>query len=149
MRTRLIERFWSKVARCGDDECWLWTPRACSNGYGQFKANRKMFSAHRVAWLLSRGPIPSGLNVCHKCDVRLCVNPSHLFLGTYQDNESDKKAKGRQAYGERNGLAKLTDETVRAIRASQESGSSIARRMGVSANIVCAARAGRTWRHVA
>lgn len=79
--------------------CYLWTARCSSYGYGTFRdgriATRKMWQAHRVAWILYRGEIPTGLSVLHKCDTRQCVNPAHLFLGTRQDNMDDMVKKQR------------------------------------------------------
>ena len=64
-------------------------------GYGQISVNGKPTRANRVAWEVARGRIPEGLCVLHKCDVPACCNVDHLFLGTYQDNHDDMKAKGR------------------------------------------------------
>lgn len=92
--TPVAEKFWRNVKR--SDTCWLWTAGRFENGYGQFSAPE--FSetrAHRVSYRLSVGPIPEDLYVCHSCDVKLCVNPAHLWLGTNQDNQLDALAKGR------------------------------------------------------
>ena len=97
MRKRpLVERFWEKVARAGAEECWLWTAGLGTDGYGSIGVSRGAVRAHRVSWEIAFGAIPSGLCVLHKCDVRTCVNPSHLFLGTTQDNTADMVSKGRQ-----------------------------------------------------
>jgi hypothetical protein len=91
--------------------------------------------AHRIAWSRVFGPIPDGLVVCHRCDNPPCVRPDHLFLGTHQDNDADRDAKGRTANGERIGAAKLTDEQVAEIRRLRDAGlsqTSIAARYGVS-----------------
>lgn len=94
----LAERFWPKVQHGTADECWLWTAALKESGYGQFMINslsRKPLKAHRISWELAHGSIPDGLHVLHHCDNRRCVNPSHLFLGTNDDNIRDMIAKGR------------------------------------------------------
>lgn len=87
------DRFLDKVMYT--DSCWIWTAATLHNGYGCFRTDYRTESAHRVAWQLFRGPIPDDMHVLHKCDVRCCVNPSHLFLGTNADNIRDRNAKGR------------------------------------------------------
>ncbi len=77
--------------------CWIWTSGWDKAGYGHSTGNVR---AHRLSWEIHVGDVPSGMLVCHKCDTPCCVNPNHLFLGTPQDNMSDKVSKGRQASGE-------------------------------------------------
>ena len=90
----LEKRFWAKVNKT--DTCWLWTGSLAGGGYGQIvDDDQKRDMVHRVSWRLHFGPIPDGLHACHKCDVRNCVNPEHLFLGTRKDNSQDMLAKGR------------------------------------------------------
>lgn len=77
------------------DGCWRWTGGLDGSGYGRWSIDGKYRSMHRVAWTAFRGPIPVGLHVLHKCDVRNCLNPDHLFLGTNLDNTYDMHRKGR------------------------------------------------------
>ncbi len=92
-------RFWTKYAESGIEDCWEWLAGRNRRGYGKFKMRRKTRPAHRVAYEMHIGPIPDGILVCHRCDNPGCVNPAHLFLGTAQDNMSDKVAKNRQSKG--------------------------------------------------
>ena len=82
----------SKIAANG---CLIWSGALTNNGYGQTSWHRRMAGAHRLAWQMIFGPIPPGLCIMHVCDVRACVNPAHLRLGTFGDNNRDTVAKGR------------------------------------------------------
>jgi HNH endonuclease len=90
-----------------------------TDGYGKLKWRGRVILAHRATWEVERGPIPEGLDVLHRCDNPPCRNIEHLFLGTSADNVADMDAKGRRRClaGETNPFAKLTDATVREIRA--------------------------------
>lgn len=95
----LEDRFWDRVS-IGGPGCWEWEGSLTRWGYGQLGFRRKdkktMLRAHRLMWLILRGDIPPGLCVCHTCDNRKCVRPSHLWLGTVGDNNRDTALKGRQ-----------------------------------------------------
>jgi hypothetical protein len=150
MKPTLLERFLAKVSpepTCG---CWLWKGFDRS-GYGCIFIGEKYALAHRVAWTLFRGEIPAGMQVCHRCDVRACVNPDHLFLGTPAENSADMKRKGRSSAGEKNGNAKLDASQVRTIKALLAEGEEIgavAARFGVTRSAVKGIRSGRSWRHL-
>ncbi len=109
-------RFWSKVGVHEVDECWEWQAGKDRDDYGQFWITNTNWRAHRVAWILTFGPIPKGLHCCHHCDNPGCCNPYHLFLGTAKDNAVDAARKGRKARGEGHGNSKLTKEEVLEIR---------------------------------
>lgn len=151
MKKSLQERFLGKIHVDEATKCWLWRGAIDSDGYGLMHIGRKSRRAHRMAWMLFRGEIPEGMLVCHRCDIRCCVNPDHLFLGTYAQNSADMKQKGRQRKGEKNPTARLNAEQVRMIRgllASGESSSAIAERMGLTTLAIHHIKVGRTWAHV-
>lgn len=117
------ERFWCYVTK--DDECWLWDGYVFSGtGYGGLTIGsvadhtRRMVTAHRLSYEIHYGEIPDGMWVLHHCDVRLCVRPDHLFLGTARDNNLDMKLKGRAVHlvGELHPRAILTAKNVLEIR---------------------------------
>ncbi len=171
MRGSLLDRFMIKYTPEPNSGCWLWTAGWSRGiGYGQIirKKNGKWQSAwaHRISWELFRGDIPNDLFVLHKCDVRLCVNPDHLFLGTQSDNVADMVKKGRQARGdshgsytmpnkwargESQGSSKLTEELVRLARHRHHNGEtfqSIADDMEVARSTISRAVYGKQWSHV-
>jgi hypothetical protein len=86
-------RFWPRVRKT--DTCWLWIGHKSRPGYGALNLKGKHVRVHRFSWLLHFGEIPTGMSILHRCDVRNCVNPSHLFLGTQADNMKDAGKKGR------------------------------------------------------
>jgi hypothetical protein len=99
MRKSVEDRFWPKVARRGDDDCWLWTASKLKSGYGllgsDYRGEERL--AHRISWALASGEdVPKHICVLHSCDNPSCVNPKHLWLGTHADNTADKVRKGRQ-----------------------------------------------------
>lgn len=156
-----VDRFWSKTTKV-EGACWLWLGGVNRSGYGKFKVGGRTIGAHRMAYQYAIGPIPPGRLVCHRCDVPGCVNPAHLWLGTWQSNMTDKVLKGRQsrtgakvpnpARGEDCGSAKLTEAQVRSIRECRGRGLSmkkIGEQFGVCAQTICNILHGKIWRHVA
>lgn len=84
-----IERFEKKIERVPFSTCWLWIASTMRDGYGTFFFHKKVMLAHRVAWILYKGELPDDIDVLHKCDVKYCVNPDHLYLGSDPDNATD------------------------------------------------------------
>lgn len=152
MKKSRVDRFWEKVIKAGDDECWHWTGARLKTGHGQFFNGKKVIGAHRYCYEMHEGQIPLGMMVCHSCDVPFCVNPRHLFLGMPSDNMRDRDKKGRQAFGERQGCSKLTSEQVKQIRnmynESNISQRSLAAQFNVNQRAIWAVLSNETWRHV-
>lgn len=136
-------KFFENVSPEPNSGCWLWTAAINANGYGVGWAGKGTILAHRASWQLHKGSIPSDLRVLHKCDVRCCVNPDHLFLGTPQDNTDDMMRKRRSK------TARLTERDVYEIRSSREASPVLAARYGVSPSAIRHTKTFRHWKHIA
>ncbi len=148
MGKSMLERFEAKYQRVTESGCWLWTAAIFPDrGYGSFAHPTEQL-AHRVAWLLYRGPIPVGAHVLHRCDVQACVNPDHLFLGDQDANMKDKARKGRQTRGEASHNAKLTEQQVIAIRADKRTQVEIAKAYNVTQSTISDIALRLTWKHL-
>ena len=120
-----VQRFEQKVERIPFCECHIWTAAASKRGYGKFTMKSGSWElAHRVAYKLYSGVIPDGMSVLHKCDNPHCVNPKHLYLGTYKDNALDRETRyrGNHVDGMRHGRNKLTSSQVLEIRDLYDTG---------------------------
>lgn len=148
-RPNTAAAFWTALGAMSPGECWIW-PLGQWDGYGRWSMAGITIPAHRASYIYAFGDIPDGLCVCHSCDVPLCCNPDHLWLGTNLDNQIDKVTKNRQAMGEVNGRAKLSTPDVEGIKASpllSEYGglSRLARKYGVSPTTIWRIRHGIGW----
>lgn len=141
-----LRLFWLQVERQGD--CLVWIGTRSPSGYGQVTRFGVTLRAHRVALEDAGRPAPFvGAHAMHSCDNRACVNEAHLSWGTSQENEDDKRAKGRQAVGERVAGARLTREQVLELRQryGAESLVDLAAEYGVGVTTIHRAATGRTW----
>lgn len=123
------------------DLCWNWRGAGKGNGYGHTSRG----PAHRRAYELMVGPVPNGMDVCHKCDNRACVNPDHLFIGTRAENMADMVAKGRGAGGCRK---HLTEKQVQEVRRRLNAGVSqaeVARSMNINRGTVSKISLGESY----
>ena len=152
------DKFWARVVKGNDSECWLWQTWLDRQGYGifQFRYNKikKKVRASRVSYMLTHDcSITSDQFVCHTCDNPQCVNPSHFVLADNDWNIADCVAKGRQRHvvGEKHSKSKLTDQSVVEIRKQISLGGSqlsVAKKFGVSRSAVRQILSGATWKHV-
>lgn len=146
-----LARFEEKFMPEPNTGCWLWIGALVPDGYGSFRLSTHIsIKAHRLSWLTYCGPIPGDAQVLHRCDVRSCVNPDHLFLGDNDANVADRVAKGRSArnWGRKSPTAKLTEEQAAAILRDPRTHAEIAADYGISTGPVQAIKAGKGWRHV-
>jgi hypothetical protein len=143
--------FWGRIEKSA--KCWNWQGPVDSRGYGHVSWDGKNTRAHRLAYTLTCGPIPTGEGhhgtvVMHSCDNKLCCNPAHLSLGTHADNMADLKAKGRRkniGTGEENGRAVLSIGDVERIRNDVRGTRTIAKEYPVSRSAIQRIKTGKAW----
>lgn len=150
---RAIARFDTYVVNNGENYCWDWTGSDSGNGYGCMRFPQKVVSAHRIRWTIHYGPIPKGMHVLHKCDVKECTNPKHLYLGTNADNMRDKRLKGRSARlrGDKSPSSILTEKKVGRIKTLLKKGVKVrvlAEKYKVSKGAIENIKRGNNWKTV-
>lgn len=147
MTSEEVARFLSFISPEGLTGCWLWTGSQKGKGYGAFRLHGKMQQAHRVSYEHFVGPLGTNL-ACHHCNTPACVNPIHLYPGTYSENTKQAMQQGRQfiAYGELSGTSKLTWEQVRQIRKDSRAQRKIATSYGISQLHVSRIKRGLVWK---
>lgn len=126
-------------------KCWIWTGAKDTNGYGQFNVRNKHLWAHQASYALFNGPVGQ-LHVLHKCDVRSCFNPKHLYLGTHTENMKDRSVRGRT----RNG-ARLTHKAVRYIRAALKKGTppkDLSIKWNINLSQIYRIKHGQVWKEI-
>jgi hypothetical protein len=159
-----IDRFMRKVDKFSD--CWIWRGHVATNGYGRFWNGKRTIQAH---WFLLERQPKKGEEACHKCDNKLCVRPSHIFIGTRSDNMRDMVQKGRHNpeakaracrnmlksrvvhVGSENPQSKLTEDDVAMIKSIHKQrglGCVLAKRFGVSEQVISGIWNGRRWQQV-
>ncbi|MFX0208406.1 MAG: helix-turn-helix domain-containing protein [Candidatus Hodarchaeota archaeon] len=138
----LEERFWDKVDKKSDDECWLWKGFLNWGNYGMFRVGDKVMLAHRYSYMIHRDNYREVLDVLHSCDNRNCVNPQHLYQGTDWHNAHDRMVRGK------NNFAKLKEKEVLEIRRLSDfgiSGRKLAKIFNVSKGTIYRIKNRQSW----
>lgn len=154
-----VERFWARVPNRPAGQCWNWAGGTTVAGYGELRVDGAMKYTHRISYELHHGPIPSGSDVLHSCDIPACVNPDHLFLGDAKANSRDMFLKGRQGagyparfLGSEHPQARLSESDVLEIRCLYATGNytqrALAGRFAVSQRNISFITCGLHWRHI-
>lgn len=141
------ERFARRTKRISSG-CLIWIDSTNGDGYGRTLWKGIRYKVHRLAHILASGRIPKGKFICHHCDVRNCVEPTHLFVGDDKINSADRVSKGRQSKGEDRPTAKLTEKEVLKIRKDTRPRKYIAAEYGVANGTVRAIQLRQSWKHI-
>lgn len=153
----IARKFYAKVNRKGPihpvlrSRCWVWTAGTIE-GYGWFGGPDGNVRAHAFGLRLTGVTIPKGSLVCHRCNNRLCVRPSHLYVGDHKSNKDDSMRACTHVHGDRHPRARLTSKKVLAIRRGywrpEETVCTLAIKHGVSTRTISAILRGDSWSHV-
>lgn len=131
-----------------DDGCWIWNDLRTPGGYGVVSDKGRTEFAHRAAWRMANGDIPTGMVVSHLCHCPACVRLDHLFLETQSENITRSYAAGRGANGSKHHKAKLTEIQAKAILHSNASSIALAQQYGVSPSLIRQIRRRDIWKHL-
>lgn len=127
MKNKMDSALWERMLRKRRIDtasgCWMWCGSKSSNAgrpkakqYGEVWVHHKLMRVHRVTAALQLSfDLDPNKCVCHTCDVPLCFNPAHLFIGTRAENNKDKSRKGRSSYGAKSNKTELSEEKLVAI----------------------------------
>jgi len=145
----VIKLFNEKIVK-NNIGCWEWKGSRKTGGYGEARVLKKLMTAHILSYRIYKGGIINNLCVCHSCDNPICVNPDHLWLGTYKDNNNDKINKGRHGClkGSKHPNSKLTENDVLHIRSSKLSTIDLARLYKMTKTTIHDIRKRKQWKHI-
>lgn len=129
--------------------CWIWQ-QSTRDGYGRLVRHGKTWNAHVFSFVALVRPIADGEQINHKCHVRACCNPDHLYAGSQSENMADMKSAGRSRYlrGNENGNSRVDEQKAMAIYGAPGIAREVAARFGVSISLVYAIRKKRVWGHI-
>lgn len=137
---KLEERLLRHIEKITESGCWLWAGCNSNHGYGQITIRPNRYLAHRLSYEIYKGPIPKNMHVLHKCDIKECCNPDHLFLGANQENIEDSSKKLRRG-------RVLDAETVKKIKNDSGTCAKLAEKYSVCATTINMIQRGKTWRY--
>ena len=154
-KTSLKERLLRKVEKVPSSigECWEWRGKIDKGGYGHIRgASSEYLRTHRAAYAIFIGPIDDGMVIRHKCDNPGCCNPDHLVIGTQAENMKDRRSRGNDPIGERNGRSKLYRDQVEDIKwmllVKKMPVKEIAQRYNINRSAIYKIKYGERWSHV-
>lgn len=133
------------------DDCWLYNGSTGKDGYARFRYDGKYKVVHRFIYETFYGPLKKEQLCCHKCDVRNCINPAHIFIGSSKDNLQDMVKKGRSLTGEKNHKCRIKEDDINKIiemRKNKETLESIGKKFEVTKHAIYSILNGRTWKHL-
>lgn len=149
LSANIISRFNDKIHPEPNSGCWLWGASIDKHGYGRLTIGKTAYLAHRLSFCIATGEMPKPYElICHSCDNRPCVNPSHLFIGSPSDNMRDAVAKGRLTNrGSNNNRSILDEEKALCIFNDKRGYNDLSLEFGVSVSTIHSIKSGNNWRH--